>query len=245
MPLYNSTLLSIALPEAANVHYYHTPSMHTTTGNNYTYVIVRLQVEQELFLMCLTFEQFVLHRGYISYMVSIQNTFYLPTTQHSQLVYKVDYDMTTFTDTYSLKSNYIWNYRMPLLLTDPLRYLNNHVQLHDFQHKAIATILSKSIQYYGSTLLTVTNLTQQHKIQLHRFLRDYQQMARPETDDDRLRSAPDYMTSYFTTNYFASLGNRLQMVQAYQAQHCGQEINYIRHLPHELHPVLALLCTGP
>ena len=50
MPHYNSTLLSISLPEAANVRYYHTTSQHTATGNNYTYVIVQLQVEQRLFL---------------------------------------------------------------------------------------------------------------------------------------------------------------------------------------------------
>ena len=173
MPHYNSTLLSTSLPEAATVHYYHTTSMHTTTGNNYTYVIVQLQVEQQLFLRYLTSGQFVhFTRDYISYMMSIQNTFYLPTTQHPQLVYKVEYDMTTFTDTYSLKNNYIWNYHMPLLLPDLLHYLNNRDQSHDFQHKAITTILCKSIQYYGFTLLTMTNLTQQHKIQLHRFLRD-------------------------------------------------------------------------
>ena len=221
MPRYNSTLLSISLPKAANVHYYLATSMRTTTGNNYTYAIVRLQVEQELLLRYLTSGQFVhFTRDYISYMVSIQNTFYLPTTQHSQLVYKVDYDMTTFTDTYSLKSNYIWNYHMPLLLPDLLHCLNNHDQLHDFQHKAITTVLCKSIQYYGFTLLTMTNLTQQDKIQLHRFLRDYDRhMASPEIDDDKLRGAPNYMTSYFTKNYFASLDNRLQMVQAYRAQH--------------------------
>ena len=34
MPHYNSTLLSVSLPEAANVHYYHTTSLHTTTGDH-------------------------------------------------------------------------------------------------------------------------------------------------------------------------------------------------------------------
>ena len=195
--------------------------MQTTTGDNYTYAIVQLQVEQLLFLRYLTSGQFVhFTRDYISYMMSIQNTFYLPTTQHPQLVYKVEYDMTTFTDTYSLKNNYIWNYHMPLLLPDLLHYLNSRGQLHDFQHKASTTILCKSIQYYGFTLLTMTNLTQQHKTQLHRFLRDYdQRMTCPEIDDERLRGAPNYMTSFFTTHYFATLDSRLQMVQAYRGQH--------------------------
>ena len=48
---------------------------------------------------------------------------------------------------------------MPLLLPELLHYLYNRDQLHDFQHKAITTILCKSIQYYGFTLLTMTNLT--------------------------------------------------------------------------------------
>ena len=57
--------------------------------------------------------------------------------------------MTTFTDNYSLRNNYIWNYRMPLLLPELLHYLYNRDQLHDFQHKTITTILCNSIQYYG------------------------------------------------------------------------------------------------
>ena len=32
MPHYNSTLLSVSLPKAADVYYYHTTSLHTTTG---------------------------------------------------------------------------------------------------------------------------------------------------------------------------------------------------------------------
>ena len=215
---YNSTLLSISLPEAANVLYYHTTSLRTTTNNNYTYVIVQLQVEQQLFVRHLTSGQFVhFTRDYISYIMSIQNNFYLPTTQHPQLVYKVECDMSTFTDTYSLKNNYIWNYCTPQLLPDLLHYLNNRDQLHDFQHKAITTILCKSIQYYGFALLTMTNLTQQHKTQLHCFLRDYDQhMTCSETDDERLRGAPNYMTSFFTTHYFATLDSRLQMVSSLQ-----------------------------
>ena len=43
VPHYNSTLLSVSLPEAANVHYYHTTSLHTTTGNNTNYVIMQLR----------------------------------------------------------------------------------------------------------------------------------------------------------------------------------------------------------
>ena len=85
---------------------------------------------------------------------------------------------------------------MPLLLPDLLHYLNSRDQLHDFQHKAITTILCRSSQYYGFTLLILTNLTQQHKIQLHRFLR---LLNCPEIDDDRLRGAPNCMTSRFTT----------------------------------------------
>ena len=38
-----------------------------------------------------------------------QENYYLPTIQHPQTIYKVDYDMTTFTDNYSLRNNYIWN----------------------------------------------------------------------------------------------------------------------------------------
>ena len=87
--------------------------------------------------------------------------------QHPQLIYKADYDMGRFTEIYSLKNNYIWNYHMPLFLPDLLHYLNNHEQLHDFQHKAITTILCKSIHYYGCTLLTMTNLTAQQRLQLH------------------------------------------------------------------------------
>ena len=65
--------------------------------------------------------------------------------------------MATFTDNYSLRNNYLWNYHMPLLLPELLHYLYNRDQLHDFQRKAITTILCKSIQYYGFTLLTMTN----------------------------------------------------------------------------------------
>ena len=116
-------------------------------------------------------------------------------------------------------ANYIWNYHMPLLLPELLHYLYSRDQLHDFQHKAITTILCKSIQYYGFTLLTMTNLTQHHKALLHCFLRDYDQhMSCPEIDDERLRGAPNYMTTFFTTHYYATLDSRLQMVQAYRAQ---------------------------
>ena len=161
-PHYNSTLLSVSLPEAANVHYYHATSLRTTTGNNSNYVIIQLQIGQQLLLRYLTSGQF-LHftRDYISYMMSVQHNYYLPTTQHPQTIYKVEHDMTTFTDNYS-----IWNYHMPLLLPDLLHYLYSRDQLHDFQHKAITTILCKSAQYYGFTLLTMTNLTLHHKTQL-------------------------------------------------------------------------------
>ena len=105
--------------------------------------------------------------------------------------------MTTFTDNYSLRNNYVWNYHMPLLLPELLHYLYNRDQLHDFQHKASTTILCKSIQYYGFTLLTMTNLTQHHKALLHRCLREYDQhMSCPEIDDERLRGAPNYMTTF-------------------------------------------------
>ena len=162
MPHYNSTLLSVSLPEAANVHYYHTPSLHTTTGNNNNYVIIQLQIEQQLLLRYLT------SGHYISYMMSVQQNYYLPTTTLPQTIYKVNYNMTIFTDNYSLRNNYLWNYHMPLLLPELLQYLYNRDQLHDYQRKAITTILCKSIQYYGFTLLTMTNLTQHHKALLHR-----------------------------------------------------------------------------
>ena len=106
MPHYNSTLLSVSLPEAANVHYYHTTSLHTRTGNNTNYVILQLQIGQRLLLRYLSSGQ-LLHftRDYISYMMSVQQNYYLPTTQHPQTIYKVNYDMTTFTDNYSLRNN--------------------------------------------------------------------------------------------------------------------------------------------
>ena len=221
MPHYNSTLLSISLPEAANVHYYHTTSLHTTTGNNTNYVIIQLQIEQPLLLRYLTSGQF-LHftTDYISYMMSVQHNYYLPTTTLPQTIFKVNYyNMATFTDNYSLRNNYVWNFHMPLLLPELLHYLYNRDQLHDYQHKAITTILCKSIQYYGFTLLTMTNLTQHHKALLHRFLRDYEQhMSCPEIDDERLRGAPNYMTNFFTTNYYATLDSRLQKVQDYRTQ---------------------------
>ena len=219
MPHYNSTLLSISLPEAANVHYYHTTSLHATTGDNTNYVIIQLQIEQPLLLRYLTSGQF-LHftRGYISYMMSVQHNYYLPTTTLPQTIFKVNYNMATFTDNYSLRNN-VWNFHMPLLLPELLHYLYNRDQLHDYQHKAITTILCKSIQYYGFTLLTMTNLTQHHKALLHRFLRDYEQhMSCPEIDDERLRGAPNYMTNFFTTNYYATLDSRLQKVQDYRTQ---------------------------
>ena len=98
MPHYNSTLLSVSLPEAANVHYYHTTSLHTTTGDNTNYVIIQLQIEQPLLLRYLTSGQF-LHfaRDYISYMTSRQQNYYLPTTPIPQTIHKVNYNMTTFT----------------------------------------------------------------------------------------------------------------------------------------------------
>ena len=96
MPHYNSTLLSISLPEAANVHYYHTTSVHTTTGNNSNYVIIQLQIGQQFLLRYLTSGQFIhFTRDYISYMMSVQHNYYLPTTQHPQTIYKVKLSPTT------------------------------------------------------------------------------------------------------------------------------------------------------
>ena len=142
MPHYNSTLLSVSLPEAANVHYYHTTSLHTTTGDNNNYVIIQLQIEQPLLLRHLTSGQFIhFTRDYISYMMSVQQNYHLPTTPLPQTIYKVNYNMTIFTDNYSLRNNYLWNYHMPLLLPELLHYLYNRDQLHDYQHKAITTIL--------------------------------------------------------------------------------------------------------
>ena len=59
MPRYNSTLLSVSLPEAANVRYYHTTSLHTTTSDNTNYIIIQLQIEQPLLLTYLTSGQFL------------------------------------------------------------------------------------------------------------------------------------------------------------------------------------------
>ena len=56
-------------------------------------------------------------------MLSIQAKHYISTAQFSQCVYKVNYDMKKFTNVYSLKSNYIWDNRMPLLLPNLLHYL--------------------------------------------------------------------------------------------------------------------------
>ena len=138
MPHYNSTLLSDSLPEAANVHYYHTASFHTTTGNNTNYVIIQLQIGQQLLLRYLTSGQFLHFPGTcMSYMMSVQQNYYLPTTQHPHTIYKVDCDMTTFTDNYSLRNNYIWNYHMPLLLPELLHYLYNRNQFHDFHHRQL------------------------------------------------------------------------------------------------------------
>ena len=162
MPHYNSTLLSVSLP---NVHYYHTTSLHTTTGNS-NYVITQLQIGQQLVLRSLTSGQFVhFARGYISYMMSVQHNYYLPTTQHPQTIYKVEHDVTAFTDNYCLRNNYIWNYHMPLLLPG-LLHLYNRDQLHDCH--CYHSLQEHPILF---TLLTMTNLTQHHKTELHRFLR--------------------------------------------------------------------------
>ena len=49
-PHYDSTLLSITMAEACDVHYYRTTSFHTTTGHPDHYVVVKLHIEQELLL---------------------------------------------------------------------------------------------------------------------------------------------------------------------------------------------------
>ena len=142
MPHYNSTLLSISLPEAANVHYYHTTSLHTTTGDNTNYVIIQLQIEQPVLLRHLTSGQFLHFTRDISYMMSIQQDYYLPTTTIPQTIHKVNYNMTTFTDNYSLRNNYLWNYR-------PYYYLS-----------------------YSTTFTTETNYTTYyHPLQEHPVLR--------------------------------------------------------------------------
>ena len=178
MPHHNSALLSITLAEACNVRYYHTTSLRTTTSHNDSYIVARLHVKQELPSKYLTSGQFILHSR-LHLLFYLQKTNYLPISQHSQLIYKVDYDMGRFTEIYRLKSNYIWNYNMPLFLPDLLHYLNNHEQLHDFQHKAITTILCKSIHYFGITPLTMTKLTAQQRLQLHHFFRNYQHQVAP------------------------------------------------------------------
>ena len=151
--------------------------------------------------------------------MSVQQNYYLPTTPIPQTIYKVNYNMTTFTDNYSLRNNYDGNYHMPLLLPELLHYLYNRDQLHDFQHKAITTLLCKSIQYYGFTLLTMTNLTQHHKAlktPLSQGVRPTQVVPR-----DRRRAttgSSKLHDNLFTTHYYATLDSRLQMVQAYRAQ---------------------------
>ena len=219
---YNSTLLSVSLPEAANVHYYHTTSLHATTSDNTNYVTIQLQIEQPLLLRYLTSGQF-LHftRGYISYMMSTQQNYFLPTTPIPQTIYKVNYNMTTFTDNYSLRNNYLWNYHMPLLLPELLHYLYNRDQLHDFQHTAITTILCKSIQYYGFTLHhdKPHSTSQSTTTPLSQGVRPTHVAPR-----DRRRAttgAPNYMTTFYTIHYCATLDNRLQMVQDYRAQKWG------------------------
>ena len=137
-------------------------------------------------------------------MLSTQTPHYLPTSRHAQHIYKVDYDMSRFIEIYSLKNNYIWNYHMPLLLPDLSHYLNHHDQRHNFQYKAITTILHKSTHYYGFTLLTMTDLTLRQRRQLNNYLRCHNlQLAAPEIDDNRLRGAPEF-NSYFVTHYFST-----------------------------------------
>ena len=130
-------------------HYKFTIEPTTTlTANTNNYVIIQLQIEQQLLLRYLTSGQFIhFTRDYISYMMSVQQNYYLPTTTLPQTIYKVNYNMTIFTNNYSLRNNYLWNYHMPLLLPELLHYLYNRDQLHDYQHKAITTILCKSIQH--------------------------------------------------------------------------------------------------
>ena len=126
--------------------------------------------------------------------------------------------MNKFTEVYSLKNNYIWNYHMPLLLPDLLHYLNNKDQLQDYQYKSITTIIHKSIRYYGFTPLTMTNLTPAQRLQINNYLIDYKlSLATPEIDYDRLRGSPDYNT-YFTIYYFSSIGSRLKAVHDYRLQ---------------------------
>ena len=207
------------MAEACNAHYYHTTSFHATTSHPDDYVVVKLHIEQELLLKYLTSGQ-LLHftRDYISYMLSIQTPHYIPTSQHVQHIYKVDYDMSRLTEIYSLKNNYIRNYHMPLLLPNLLHYLNHHDQLHDFQYKAITTLLHKSTHYYGFTLLTMTDLTSPQRLQLNNYLRNHNlQLAAPEIDDNR----PDF-NNYFVTHYFSTLDDRLKLVHNYRLHNWQQ-----------------------
>ena len=243
-------------PPCSAFHYLKQPTCTTTMrllftlhpADNNNYVIIQLQIELQLLLRYLTSGQFIhFTRDYISYMMSVQQNYYLPTTTLPQTIYKVNYNMTIFTDNYSLRNNYFWNYHMPLLLPELLHYLYNRDQLHDYQHKAITTILCKSIQYYGFTLLTMTNLTQHHKALLH-YLKDYNQhMSCPEIDDERLRGAPNYMKTFFTTNYFATLDSRLQKVQDYRTQNWGLHLGahaLPQQVPASLLPSSALHRAG-
>ena len=81
-PHYDSTLLSITMAAACNVHCYHTTSFHTTTGHPDHYVVVKLHIVQELLLRYLISGQ-LLHFtwDYISYMPSTQTPHYLPHRQ--------------------------------------------------------------------------------------------------------------------------------------------------------------------
>ena len=206
---------STALAEACNVHYHLTTSMHITTNDYNNYIVVRLRVEQGLLFRFLISGQFVqTTRDSISNMLSIEAKHYISTAQFSQCI------MKEFTTIYSLKNNYIWDNHMPLLLPNLLHYLYNNDQLHDFQHKAITTILRRSIQHYGFTLLTMTNMTSQQRNRLHRFLRDHNlRIPLPGVDDDQLLGTPKYVTNYFIINYFESRDRRLQMVHNYRTQH--------------------------
>ena len=111
-------------------------------------------------------DNFYTSRDYISYMMSIQQNYYLPTTPIPQTIHKVNYNMTTFPDNYSLRNNYLWNYHMPLLLPEPLHYLYN-------------------LQECPVLRIHTTHHDKPHSTS-HRFLREYDQhMSCPEIDDER------------------------------------------------------------
>ena len=226
MPIYDSLPLNIQLSEAYNFYYYNLTSLHLTTQHLNSMIIVQLHIPQDILLRFVSTSQVAnFARDYISsHMISITGKHYLPTLQLPQRLHRVNYDLQQITSTLDLFHNYAWNYHMPLHLPELLDQLDQAHQLHqahplqEHHYKALHTILHKTATYYGFAILTATNLTMQHRAQLHNFLTTTgQTLAPPEYDYSKLRGGPNSHNT-FTTAHFSTLDHRTQMVQNYRVQ---------------------------